>query len=240
MQMAFLASARSAIFFHCSSVGSTPEGLWATLSTACSCENRVVCLPCVRLLLPALLLLHCVAYTSDTLPCLHMSPSARGHIGARETHDKTCYKTRTCGGRRRSPPWPCRGPRAWRRDRDPSSVAKGPMSPHQSIPQSARLLHTRAPCPAAKTVPVCTTAKTVRHYAKPCASQCATRAQRGKKQSLAMRNARREETLFYMQHVSHNHAPDRAHATPEHVLFPEETIFYSQIKTLDLCKRCHV
>jgi hypothetical protein len=198
MQMAFLASARSAIFFHCSSVGSTPEGLWATLSTACSCQNRVVCLPCVRILLPALLLLRCVAYTSGTLPCLHMSPSARGHIGARETHDKTCYKTRTCGGRRRSPPWPCRGPRAWRRDRDPSSVAKGPMSPHQSIPQSARLLHTRAATARQDSGSV--------HYGKDSAPlrqrlwQCGTRAQRSKKQSLA---ARPEENMFYIEHVYH-------------------------------------
>ena len=48
----------------------------------------------------------------------HVSECTPAH-GARVTSDETCQKTRTCGGRRRSPPWPCRGPRACHRDRDP-------------------------------------------------------------------------------------------------------------------------
>lgn len=110
MQMAFLASARSAIFFHCSSLGSTPEGLCATLSTACLCQNRVACALAVTLLrCYAVLLKHLVrsiAYTclhpcrcqECGCPTWHMTPRARGPKGASETRDKTCHKTRACGG----------------------------------------------------------------------------------------------------------------------------------------------
>ena len=134
---------------------------------------------CVRIVLPRLQLLRSIACTSRTLHCLHMPPPLPlpGVPLSDMAHVSECT--------------PAHGARV-------TSDETCQKTMHQCIPQSARLLHTRAATARQDSGSV--------HYGKDSAPlrqrlwQCGTRAQRSKKQSLA---ARPEENMFYIEHVYH-------------------------------------